>query len=128
MKLFFVKVWEFIKKKCWYIVLLAASSGYVYYYRNEIYQLKEINACNLIFLLWLLLLLLPLFSELELLGVKVKKEVEKATEEVKETLQNIQTQINQIQLTNSVATNFNFSNTPLPSEQKIEELLQMVKK
>ena len=53
--------------------------------------------------------------------------VEKATEEVRESLKNIQTQMNQIQLTNSVATNLNFSNTPLPSEQKIEELLQMVK-
>lgn len=127
MKSFMAKVWEFIKQKCWYIILLSASSAYVWYYRYEIYQLKEINARNLIFLLWLLLLLVPLFSEMEFLGVKVKKEVEKATEEVKESLQNLQTQMNQIQLTNSVATNFNFSNTPLPSEQKIEELLQMVK-
>lgn len=127
MKSFFSKVWEFIKKKCWYIILLTSSSTYVWYYRYEIYQLKEINAHNLIFLLWLLLLLLPLFSEMEFLGVKVKKEVEKATEEVKESLQNLQTQLNQIQLTNSVATNFNFNNTLLPSEQKIEELLQMVR-
>lgn len=127
MKAFCAKLWKFIKKKCWYLFLLVVSSIYVWYYRFDIYQLKELNAQNLIFLLWLLLLLMPLFSEMEFLGVKVKKEVEKATEEVKESLQNLQTQMNQIQLTNSVATNLNFSNTPLPSEQKIEELLQMVR-
>lgn len=128
MKSFFLKVWKFIKKKCWYIILLVASSGYVFYYRNEIYQLKELNAQSLIFIIWLLLLLLPLFSEMEFLGVKVKKEVEKATEEVKSSLQNLQTQVAQIQLTNSVANNINFYNSPLPSEQKIENLLQIVEK
>lgn len=127
MKSFLSKVWEFIKKKCWYIILLAASSAYVWYYRYEIYQFTELNARNLIFLIWLLLLLLPLFSEMEFLGVKVKKEVEKATEDVKETLQNLQTQMNQIQLTNSVATNFNFNNTPLPSEKEIQKQLKVVK-
>ncbi len=127
MKSFFMKVWELIKKKCWYIILLVASSGYVWYYRHEIYQLKELNAQNLLFIIWLLLLLLPLFSEMEFLGVKVKKEVEKATEEVKSSLQTLQTQVAQIQLTSSVANNINLNNSPLPSEQKIEELLQIVR-
>lgn len=127
MKAFLLKVWALIKKKGWYILLLAASSGYVLFYRNEIYQLSEINARNLIFLLWLLLLIFPLISEMEFLGIKVKKEVEKSTEKVKESLQNLQAQVNQLQFTNSVETNVNVANTPLPSEQKIEELLQMVK-
>ena len=83
MKAFLLKVWALIKKKGWYILLLAASSGYVLFYRNEIYQLSEINARNLIFLLWLLLLIFPLISEMEFLGIKVKKEVEKSTEKVK---------------------------------------------
>lgn len=107
---------------------MAISSAYVWYYRCAIYELTELNARNLIFLLWLLLLLLPLFSEMEFLGVKVKKEMEKATEEVKESLQNLQTQMNHIQSISSMSTSVNFNNTPLPSEQKIEELLQMVKK
>ena len=36
MKSFMAKVWEFIKQKCWYIILLSASSAYVWYYRYEI--------------------------------------------------------------------------------------------
>lgn len=59
-------------------------------------QLKELNAKNIIFILWIFLLAFPLFSEMEILGIKVKKEVEKATEEVKESLKNIQTQIIQL--------------------------------
>lgn len=126
MKLFMKKLWKLIKTKCWYIILLVLSSTYIWCYRFDIYELKELNARNLIFILWLILLLLPLFSEMEFLGVKIKKEVQKETEEVKGLLQNLQTQVNQLQLTNSVANNINLSNATLPSEQKIEELLQRV--
>ena len=122
MKLFMKKLWKLIKTKCWYIILLVLSSTYVRCYRFDIYELKELNARNLIFILWLILLLLPLFSEMEFLGVKIKKEVQKETEEVKGLLQNLQTQVNQLQLTNSVANNINLSNATLTSEQKIEEL------
>ena len=120
------KLWKFMKMKCWYIFLLGISSVYVWRHHLEIYELKEMNAVNLIFIVWLVLLLLPLFSEMEFLGVKIKKEVQKETEEVKETLKNIQSQVNNLQLTNSVANNFSFSNLTLPSEQKLEELLKKV--
>ena len=115
MKSVMKKLWEFVKKKCWYIILLGLSSAYVWYYRLEIYQLKELNSRNLIFIVWLILLLLPLFSEMEFLGVKIKKEIQKETEEVKESLKSIQTQMNNLQLTNSVANNFSFNNSTLPS-------------
>lgn len=120
------KGWNLIKSKLWYIILLILSTSYVIYYRFEIYELKEINAKNLVFLLWLLLLVFPLFSEMEFLGVKVKKEVEKATEEVKESLQHIQSQITQIQMTNSIATNVNVGSDPLATEKKMDALLQAV--
>lgn len=126
MKIFIGKVWGFIKNKCWYIILLGLSSAYVWYYRFDIYEMDELNVRNLVFILWLILLLLPLFSEMELLGVKIKKEVQKETEEVKGMLQNLQMQVNQLHMTNSVANNINLNNTTLPSEQKIEELLKSV--
>lgn len=121
------KAWEFIKHRAWYIILLVAGSSYVWHYRFEIYQFKELNARNLIFILWLLLLFWPLFSEMEFLGVKVKKEVEKATEEVRDNVRALQTQIVQLQMSNTVANNISFSNSTLPSEQKLEELLQIVR-
>lgn len=127
MKLLMKKVWDYIKIRGWFLALLVFSTLYVWYYRFDIYQLEKINAQNLIFILWLILLLLPLFSEMEFLGIKVKKEVKKATEEVKSSLHNIQTQISQMQMTNSVANNISLSNSILPSEQKLEELLESVK-
>lgn len=71
---------SYVKRKWWYLVLLFATTGFVVYYRNNvsIFELKEINAMNLIFILWLILLVFPLFSEMEFFGIKVKKEVEEA--------------------------------------------------
>ena len=86
---FFKWIWDQINAKKWYTFLLVLSTSYLVYYRFDIYELDTINARNLIFLLWLLLLAFPLFSELEFLGIKVKKEVEKATEDVKESFDDI---------------------------------------
>ena len=119
-------LWNTIKKKLWYIFVLFLSSAYVFHYRLEIYELKEINARNLIFLLWLVLLIFPLFSELEFLGVKVKKEVAEATGEIKESVQQLHTQIAQLQVSSSFAANFSISGGTLPSEEKMDELLKLV--
>lgn len=128
MKAIMKKMWRFLKPKCWYIFLLGISTVYLTYYRFDIYELSPLNARNLVFLLWLLLLLLPLFSEMEFLGIKVKrevkKEVEKATEEVKDTLQSIQAQIQMSNATASNSTNISFAYSPLPTEQQMIELLQ----
>ena len=106
----------------WYSLLLLLSSLYVWKYRFEINQLKELNAKNIIFILWIFLLAFPLFSEMEIFGIKVKKEVEKATEEVKESLKNIQTQIIQLQMNNSVSNKISIENTPLPSGKTLEDM------
>lgn len=120
-------IWNQIKAKKWYTFLLVLSTSYLVYYRFDIYDLETINARNLIFLLWLLLLAFPLFSELEFLGIKVKKEVEKATEDVKESLHHIQSQVAQIQMTNSVATHVNLSSSPLANEETLHELIQAIR-
>lgn len=115
---------SYLKSKWWYLVLLILSTIYVLYHRNGIYQLKEFNAMNLIFLLWLILLLLPLFSEMEFFGVKLKKEVEKAKTEVKENLNDLRIQIMDLKISNSNANTINFGNGFLPTEQKLKELIE----
>lgn len=119
--------WQFIKKWAWYIIILIASSLYVYHYRFEIYQLKELNAQNLIFILWLLLLFWPLFSEMEFLGVKVKKEVEKATEEVKDNLARLQVEVTELKVSNS-NTNTNSFSLFLDSPKQLNKTLEEVEK
>ena len=77
-----------------------------------------------------LILVLPLFSELEFLGVKVKKEVkkavEKSNEEVKASLNNLQQLVSQIQVSNSVAPQFTINGGPLPSEERIDNLIKEI--
>ena len=76
----------FQKRRIWYGALLLISTIYVFYYRKEIYQIERLNTQNLIFLIWLLLLLFPLFSEVELFGIKMKKEIEAATKDIKNVI------------------------------------------
>lgn len=113
---------SYLRQKCWYIVLLISSTIYILYYKNDIYQLKEFNATNLIFILWLILLLLPLFSEMEFFGIKLKKEVEKAKNEIKENLNDLRMQIMDLKISNSNANTINFGNGFLPTEQKLKKL------
>ncbi|MGL5592724.1 hypothetical protein [Cetobacterium sp.] len=70
-------------------------------------------------------MIIPLFSEVELLGIKIKKEVENATKEVKSDIKNIQNQIMNLNLNNSI--NFQV-NGQLPNDKKIQYLEKEMKK
>jgi hypothetical protein len=65
---------------------------------------------------------LPLFSEIEFLGIKVKKEVEKLTSEVKEGLSDIRLQVMDLKVSNSIA--IQVGNAPLPPKDELKKLLQ----
>lgn len=119
------KGWSFIREKGWYIFLLTISSLYVWHYRFEIYQFQEMNARNLVFILWLILLFWPLFNEMEFLGVKVKKEVEKATGEVKDSLSELRLQIMDLKISNSNANTIVIGDSLAPKEQLDKMLLNI---
>ena len=74
--------------------------------------------------------MLPLFTELEFFGVKVKKEVEEAVEksnkEVKDSLNNLQQLVMQIQVSNNATNQLTINGNPLPSESRIEELTNAI--
>ena len=73
-------LWEFVKNKSkknyWYFFLLTISSIYVYRYMYDIYQMTELDVHNLVFILWIILLGLPLFSQIEVGNIKLKREIE----------------------------------------------------
>lgn len=114
---------KWLKKHAWYIALLVASSIYVIHYRFEIHQLKEINAQNLIFILWLILLLFPLFSEMEFLGVKLKREIVKSNNEIKDAVHDLQLQIMQIANANNNNVRIE-NNMSLASQGELSDLLK----
>ena len=117
-----------LKKRKWYIILLVLSSIYVIKYRYDIFELKEINAMNLVFLLWLFLLLFPLISELEFLGIKIKKVVDKETSEIKKDVDGLRQQIAIAQNSNAIANSINLSYGIVPSRQEIEDKKNQTKK
>ena len=129
-----IKLWQkllsLLKEKLWYIFLLAISTIYLVINRFAIKKLDDASMLSTVFIIWVILLALPLFSELEFLGVKVKKEVkkavEKSNEEVKASLNNLQQLVSQIQISNSVAPQFTITGGSLPSEERMDNLIKEI--
>lgn len=118
----FEKLKPTLKKYWWYIILLIMSSLYIFVNWNNINQLNELSVKNLIFILWVVLLLLPLFSEIEIGSIKIKKEIEQTRADVKESIGELKYQILDLKISNNNSNMLVFNNQPLPSK---EELLQM---
>ena len=119
-----VNILEFVKKilngeydlllnKLWYLVIIFLSSIYVWNYRDKIFTLDKITAAHIIRVLWLIVLLVPIFSEMELFGFKFKKEIKKIDEQVKEIKTSILTM--QMQSTTNL---YNYYPGQLPSNEK----------
>lgn len=71
-------------KKAWYILLLALSSIYVCCNFNTLVTQCfgcQFNGNSLIFILWLILLILPLFNSIEGYGFKFSKERDEQEEQ-----------------------------------------------
>ena len=92
-----VKAELFWIKKVWYILLLILSSIYVY---NNFEQLAEqcficlFNGNSLIFILWIILLFIPLFDSIEGYGFKFNKEQDELGMEIKDIGNRVQNQEN----------------------------------
>lgn len=92
-----VKAELFWVKKVWYILLLILSSIYVY---NNFEQLTEqcficlFNGDILIFIIWIILLVIPLFDSIEGYGFKFNKEHDELDNKLKNLGNRIQKQEN----------------------------------
>ena len=92
-----VKAELFWIKKVWYILLLILSSIYVC---NNFEQLAEqcficlFNGNSLIFILWIILLVMPLFDSIEGYGFKFNKEHDELDKELKDLGNRVQNQEN----------------------------------
>ncbi len=68
----------------YWLSLIAALSWFLYLRMEDAIAGRATTADTLIFGVWIALLLVPLFAEVELLGIKLKQVVEQAAKEVKE--------------------------------------------
>ena len=117
-------------KHIWYFILVVASTVYLFCNHFAIDKINDASLISTVFIVWAILLVLPLFTELEFFGVKVKKEVEEAVEksnkEVKDSLNNLQQLVMQIQVSNNATNQLTINGNPLPSESRIEELTNAI--
>ena len=63
-------------RKVWYAILISASTIYVLSNFEEIVDFQffeDFNGKNLIFLVWLVLLIIPLFDSFEGFGISIKR-------------------------------------------------------
>ena len=102
-------------RKVWYVLLLVLSSVYVGCNFCQLVTqsyITQLNGNSLIFILWLILLVLPLFNSIEGYGFKLSKERE---EQERQTMQ--------IQLLqDDLAKNFK----PI-SKEELDEMFKSVK-
>lgn len=123
-------LWEFVKNKSkknyWYFFLLTISSIYVYRYRYDIYQMTELDAHNLVFILWIILLGLPLFSQIEVGNIKLKREIEQNRAEMKESISDLKYQILHMKVDTSAASTVYVNSQPLPSRDELSEIQKNV--
>lgn len=102
-------------RKIWYVLLLVLSSVYVGVNFCQLVTqnyITQLNGNSLIFILWLILLVLPLFNSIEGYGFKLSKERE---EQERQTMQ--------IQLLqDDLAKNFK----PI-SKEELDEMFKSVK-
>lgn len=67
-------------RKLWYLVLLIPTSIYVFRNYSNVISFtffEDFDGDNLIFLLWLVLLVLPLFDSFEVFGMKIQSHQER---------------------------------------------------
>ncbi|MCC7522952.1 hypothetical protein IT407_04110 [Candidatus Uhrbacteria bacterium] len=78
-------------RKAWWISLVAITTlaGLYRIFINSFEQFDQF-----LFVLWFILVLLPLVSEVSLFGVSVKKEIEEAKRDIKHSISEIKNQIN----------------------------------
>lgn len=78
--------------KIWYLILVVSSSIYVFINFSELVSFtffEEFNGKNLIFILWLVLLLLPLIDNFEGFGVHFSKHANRITQKSNEIAEEV---------------------------------------
>lgn len=132
LKLLFKNI-HIIFRIVWYIGLLVAGTIYVYIYHNQIGSISNLNATSLIFIVWLILIVYPLFSEMQIGNITLKKEIKKLEEhqsEIKESVRELKMQIIESKISNS-NNNTNtlvFQGSVLESETGLKKIASELKR
>jgi len=107
-------------KIIWWLILLGLTGTILFKRYNAIVNGQSVVADVFIFLLFIALMLVPIFSEIEFFGIKLKKEMEELKSEIKIKLGDIKNEIRNSQMQTFNATIQGFG--PPPPDNKLPEL------
>lgn len=113
-------------KKIWAIIIWGLC-GYYLYLNYPVIKEKQNLVDYIIILLFVLLSLLPLVSEIEIFGVSLKKELINMRQEHNEEIINIKNEILNIRMYNNQVQNTHVYNNILSGDEKIREVTSKLK-
>ena len=112
-------------KIVWWLAILAALSWFLYSRSDEIVAGNAVTIDAVILVLWLALMLAPIFQEINLFGVKLKQEIKSLKEDVRQQINNLQTEI-RTTVQAEFKPQFTFPNPP--ADAQLPELEERIKK
>lgn len=112
-------------KVVWWLILLILSTTFLIFRIDDLLGAKVSILDFIVFVFWSFLTLFPIISEINIFGVKLKKELENFKDDINSTFVKF---YNEIKNKIEVQTNFNpnITLTPVPSES-LSELQEEVK-
>ncbi len=119
------KVKHLIKHKGWYIFLLLATSIFMVFNYKSIGSVKELDTVAIIFVVWIILWLYPLFSSIQIGHIKLSRKIDDMQKETKEAINDIKMQIMDVKVSNSNNNILMFGS--LPPKEPLDELKATIK-
>lgn len=119
------KIKDLIKHKGWYMFLLLATSIFMVFNYKNIGSVKELDTAAIIFVVWIILWLYPLFSSIQIGDVKLSRKIDNMQKETKEAINDIKMQIMDVKVSNSNNNILMFGS--LPPKEPLDELKAIIK-
>jgi len=111
-------------KIVWWLAILTALSWFLYERSGAIIAGTAVAVDAVILVIWLALMLVPIFQEINLFGVKLKQEIKSLKDEVRQQISNLQTEIRTTVRT-EVNPQFTFPYPPADTQlPRIEERIR----
>ena len=105
-------------KICWWGLLVALTGFYIFKRYPKLIDGTALPFDIIVFLVWVALCLIPLYEEVSLFGIKLKKEIEAIKSHVDNQIESIKTDIrNSIDIRSNFNPNIYFSAPPPPDSE-----------
>lgn len=121
------KLKPLVARNWWYCTLIVFSSIYLLFNRNTVTGIGFQSVSNVFFSLWVVLLLIPLFYQTDIFGIKEKRAQQRDNSNMQEKINMLQEQIILLQTQNSFRQIKEAKGeVALPSPEELEKTKKML--